>query len=449
MSATAVATDVATELGEWGSTLTWAGLPERIRADVRLTWLDTLGSLYLGRDHPEVRQLAEALGGSGDSPTVLGPRLGARDACLVNGLALGVDLLDGGNVASGGHVAGYIMPAVIAEAAARNDTLESALVGFLTGYEIACRIGSSQRLRPSLHPSGTWNVIGAAVAVARMRGAGPAELARTIALAANLTLTTSWDATVHGATVRDVYHGMPSHLGTLAADLALAGFTGGPRSVEVTFGELSSIAPFDREAATRGLGERWLLDETYTKIHPTCRSFHAALDAALLAFAELPPDIDLDGVEVTIGTEPFAFQQNIAVHSESDLAARESLPVSAALALVTGRLTPQQYRDGDYRAERVLGLAERLTVVCEPRATERSRPGWVRVQGSGLDVHRTVDIPAGNPGNLLPAAVVVDKFRGLAAPLLGDELETTVAELLTGPVDAPCLDVLKVDRWKA
>lgn len=441
---------VADVLGEWGSALQWADLPKRIQHDVRLTWLDTIGSLLLGRDHPEVRALALSLlasDGPGNAGTVAGVRLSARNACLVNGLATGVDLLDGGNVASGGHVAGYILPAVVAEAQRQDATLERALTGFAVGYEIACRIGSSQRLRAELHPSATWNVIGAAVAVARMRDASAAQLAGTIGLAANLTLTTSWDATVHGATVRDIYHGMPSFLGSLAADLAEAGFTGGPRSVEITFGQLSSTQPFDREHAIGQLGQRWLSDETYTKIHPTCRSFHAALDAALDVRAELPADVPLAELEVTIGTEPFAFQQNAAVHYGSPLAARESLPVSAALALVSGRLAPQQFRGSEFAAEDVVDLATRVKVVREERATPISRPGWVHVTGPGIDVRRDVDIPAGNPGNRLPDDVVTAKFERNAAAFDGVDVGSVLESLLTGPLEQSFVKAHGLDSW--
>jgi 2-methylcitrate dehydratase PrpD len=440
---------VADGLADWGASLNWGDLPDRIRHDARVVWLDTVGSLYLGRDHPEVTAVGRALldsDGEGAFDTIAGLRLSSRNACLVNGLAIGIDLFDGGNAASGGHVAGYIMPAVLAEAQRQNATLEQALVGFVVGYEVACRIGSSQRLRPELHPSGTWNVIGAAVAVARLRDASAALLARTIELAANLTLTTSWDATIHGATVRDVYHGMPSYLGSLAADLARAGIDGGPRSVEVTFGMLCSTQPFDTASATADLGTRWLLDQTYTKVHPTCRSFHAALDAALQVTELIPRDADLEALDVTVGTEPFAFQQNAKVHFESPLAARESLPVSAALALATGRLTPHQFRAEAYTAPQILSLAQRIGIVCEPRATAVSRPGWVHVRGDGIDVRRDVDIPAGNPGNLLTEEVVIDKFHANASAM--PNLNCDVAnDVLTGPLDRPCMDVLRSDLW--
>src|SRR5690606_37092995 len=107
------------------------------------------------------------------------------NAVLVNALALGVEVFDGGNVASRGHVPGYVLPAVLTAADIAGASLGETLAAFVGGCELAARVGAACQLEPELHPSATWGAIGAAAAVARLRGASAAEIARAIDLAAN------------------------------------------------------------------------------------------------------------------------------------------------------------------------------------------------------------------------------------------------------------------------
>jgi 2-methylcitrate dehydratase PrpD len=441
---------VANELGAWAAQVRWGDLDPAIQQHARTLWMDSFGCLLLGAHHPETRALCDMLehrGPEGRIAATAGParKLQPADAVLVNGLAMGVDVFDGGNVASRGHVAGYVMPAVLTAAEQTGATFAQALAAFVVGYEVAARVGFAGPLRAELHPSGTWGVIGAAAAVGYLRGMDAVELALTMELAANVTVATSWNAAVHGANVRSLYSALPSYLGTLAADLASAGFHGGPSSIEVTFGQISSTE-FVAERATDELGTRYVMLQSYSKRYPNCRNFHGTLDAVFAALAALRAPFDPERDTVRVGTDPIAVRDNAGVHAGSALAARESLPVCVAMALIYGRFTPEMYLAGDYARENVLALAGRIGVSEAPRPFPAARPGWIEIaRRDGAIVRHEVVSPAGDPANPIPVDELRAKFIANARPIPERDAAASADAMLDGNLGIAFADALA--RW--
>ena len=91
-------------------------------------------------------------------------------AAFLTGLAGTAAELDEGNYPAGGHPAIHAIAPALAEAAARDCTGEALLTACIAGYEAGSRVGNAMRLRAAAHPHGTWGVIGAAAAVASLRG---------------------------------------------------------------------------------------------------------------------------------------------------------------------------------------------------------------------------------------------------------------------------------------
>ena len=439
-------TRVAVDFGKWAATVRADSIPPEILDHARRIWLDTIGCLLLGADHSESLALeAMLLDRERVGPVASTARrnsIGKADAILLNGFATGVNVFDDGHEPARGHIAGYILPGVLAEAEARGATLGAALASFVVGYEIAARIGAAARLRFEQHPSGTWGVVGAAAAIVHLRGGDAEQLTAAMELAANLTLTTSWDAAVHGASVRNLYSAMPSYLGLQAADLAQTGFRGGPSSIEITFGELSSPT-FDAAACLAGLGRDYLTAGGYFKRYPCCRRFHAVIDTALETLSALPRPFDPLQDRVRVGTDMTAFKGNRDVHAESPLAARESLPVTIALALLHGGVPPEVYTGPAYAAPAVIALAERIEVEEAPRAAPDHRPGWTEIiPVGGQPVRRAAERPSGDAHNPLSEAELRTKFEANARAILGEGTERVAIEILQGSPTFKVSDVL-------
>src|SRR5690606_29541126 len=138
------------------------------------------------------------------------------------------------------HPAVHVLPAVWAEAEKRGASGLEVLQALVAGYEVAARLGGATRLRSDMHPHGTWGVLGAAVGVGKLRGYDAERFARLINVASSLSLATSKQTMLQGATVRNVYAGVANQLGLLAADLVDSGFTGERHGVETIFGSVVS-----------------------------------------------------------------------------------------------------------------------------------------------------------------------------------------------------------------
>lgn len=427
---------VADDLAGWAAGLRWNDLPAEVRHHVRLMWGDTFGCLMLGADHEETLALSRVLYEArpeGRTASAVGgaARLMPLDAIMVNGLATGVHFLDGGNIASRGHVSGYVLPAVLTAAEQLGASFEKALTAFLIGYEVSARIGYACKLPAAMHPSATWSVIGAAAALGYLHELGAEDLARLLELAANLTIATSWDAAIHGATVRDVYHPMSSYLGTLAHDLFRAGIRGGPRAIEMTFGGVSA-PEFDAARCIDKLGDRFMIEYDYLKRYPCCRNFHATLDALFDAMPALPHPFDAEHDSVAVGADLFAYRDNREVHTESVLAVRESLPVSVAKALLAGKLTPEMYAANVYAPADVIELARRIRIEEAPRPSDDARTGWIEIRQGGHVIRREVTHPAGNPARPLGEEEIRAKFLRNAATLLGSDAAQLAAVMFEG-----------------
>ena len=407
--------------------------------------------MLLGSSHPEAEALAKPLRSRAPRGGVTGDGIAGAlglaplDAVLLNGLATGVDLLDGGNVASRGHISGYVFAATLTAAQVSGGSFKAALEAFVVGYEVASRIGAGTTLYVDLHPSGTSNTVGAAAAVARARGRSAAEIAATMALSANMTLATSWDAAIHGASVRNLYHALPNYLGMMAADLSEVGFTGGPESIEVTFGRISG-EKFDSDICLDGLGTAWLADANYMKRYPNCRNFHASLDALLEVVPRLARPFDPARDRVRIGADPYACRDNREVHVETPVAARESMPVSVAMLLLLGAITPQMYRDGAHQRAEVLELARAIELAEEvARPFPFARPGWAEIEQDGVKTRYDLVEPLGNPGTPFSRDELREAFVARASAVLGPDAPGVASAMLDGDVDVPLDSVFA--RW--
>ena len=212
-------------LSEFVCGTTLEDLPAEVVDRGRWIFADCLCAIAVGMQAPEMERLVRRMVPSSASgkASLIG-RGGTADpllAALINGCAGTWLELDECNLAAKGHPAIQVVPAAIAVAEACEASGRDLLLAVILGCEVCARIGRATRMRHALHPHGTHGTIGAAVAVARLKGCGQAELRRRINIAATLGLATSRRTVVEGATVRNVYAGMSGHMGVLGDRLDL------------------------------------------------------------------------------------------------------------------------------------------------------------------------------------------------------------------------------------
>ncbi|MBL6454513.1 MmgE/PrpD family protein [Belnapia sp. T6] len=398
-------------------------IPDHVRAHAGLILADTLGAIVAGHAQPEVRAIAarHATGGV--------PLLGAAGAApppmaaFLTGLAGTAVELDEGNYPAGGHPAIHAVAPALTEAAGRPITGEALLTAVIAGYEAGSRVGHAMRLRPAAHPHGTWGVIGAAAAVASLRGHDAARTGAALDLAASLGLATSATASLRGGSVRNVYAGAAAQNGLLAVDLLEAGVTGEPGGIPVVFGGVIGSG-FDAAAYEAG-ASRWFILESFLKQASCCRETQGALEAIELLLADSPiaPD-QVEAIEVATFASAATLSERAPV---APIAGRFSIPFTVATRIICGHAWIEAFSEAAIADPATRALAAKIAVVEDPAYTARQPAErlcrlTLRLADGGLR-QRVVCGTPGDPDRPLPESALRDKFRRSVEPTHGDRWE--------------------------
>jgi len=256
-------------------------IPEPVIARATLTLLDSFGVMVSGSVEPRVQRMGAGLrrrGGSGRSTFVTDGLPGsAQDGALVNATSMCLHVEDEGHRLAFGHVATYVLPALLAVAQERGASGRELLTAFVAGYELTARLGMAFKVKDNVHPSGT---IGGAAGVARLMGFDPQAIVAAMDVAAPLTFANLWRASSEGATVCDLYSGWGSTLSVMAPAWVDAGFTGCAGSVAEVLSNHTGTS-FDSKIAVSELGTHWELQRNYFKLHACCGIFIACIEEAM------------------------------------------------------------------------------------------------------------------------------------------------------------------------
>ncbi len=395
-------------------------VPARVHAALVIT--DTIGAVLGGSVEPEIRRLHRETQWSAGPATVLAAGFRGAEpwwAIVANGTAGTMLELDEGNRFARGHPAIHVLPAALAEAERTGASGEAMVAAFILGYDVAARLGAAAPVRPGMHMHGVHGAVGAAAAVARLRDLDAAATARALAVAAGLTIATSWQTALGGATVRNAYAGVAGANGWLAVDLAQAGFTGLGDMLTETFGRISGSA-LDLHVALDGIGRRFEVTRNYFKRYACCRYNHAAIEALEALLAE--GAVEADRV-AAIRVSTYAAAATMASPDPGgSLGAKFSIPYALAARLVLGDCGPEAFREPALSDPRLRELARRIEVVEDPALTARlpeARPARIEVRLTGGAVlTRQVDTASGEFDRPYSREALLEKFLALAGQVL-------------------------------
>ncbi len=377
--------DYLTTLAEFIENVQVSDLPDEVIERTKLVLADSVAAIVGGAAEPEMQALTKRMvgeGGSG-SATVIGRGLKTdpAKAAFLNGAAGTFLEMDEGNQYARGHPGIHVVPAVLAdiEAGSSND-FSDLLVAVALGYEVGSRIGIACKIRMSMHPHGTWGTVGAAVALAKLKGWGASQISEIINVSSTLGLATSRKTMLEGGTVRNVYAGISNQMGFMARDLVDAGFTGERDGLATVFGRVISDS-FEPAEMIDDLGDRWEIARNYFKRHSCCRYNHGALDA----LAKISGDRDLLPQDIErVEVQSYSLAAELSDQSpKNTLAAKFSLPFAIASTIVHGSSGVLSFTWDAVRDDEVQSLAKRVTVVEDPALTAKMpayRPAKVTVQ---------------------------------------------------------------------
>lgn len=342
---------------------------------VRAHWVlaDCIPVMAAGMQVPEMKawSAAHLAGAAPGNSWVIGTGrcASARDAALVNGTAGTWLELDEGNLYAKGHPGIQVVPAALAVAQALGSSGAELLIAQALGYEVSSRISRAANVLLTVHPHGTWGTLGAAVAVARLKGFGVDRIVELLNVSATMGMATSRNTLLEGSTVRNIYTGHAGYMGILATDLVQAGFKGERDGVATIYGRVLSDR-FDPALAVKDLGRDWIVGDGYYKLHPTGRYVHSAIDALENLLAGVPGGrLDPAAIE-SIGVKAYSLAAMLNGREiTTSFGARFSIPFALASILVHGRSGLASFDDAAVARSDVQALTRKVEVVEEPAYT--------------------------------------------------------------------------------
>ena len=409
---------------------TLADLPAETRDRARWVIADCIPVVAAGMQQPEMKafvamHLQHAASGNA---WVIGTRrrASALDAALLNGTAGTWLELDEGNLFAKGHPGIQVVPAAIALAQEAGASGADLLLAVALGYEASARVSRAAQIRLSIHPHGTYGVMGAAIAAARLKGFNTEQMRELLNVAATMGMATSRQTLLDGATVRNIFTGHSGYMGLTAARLVECGFTGEVDGVGNVYGKVLSDT-FEREAVTSGLGTEWLITQNYFKLHPTGRYVHSAIDALEDLLSKVPGGrLDVDLIrEIKVRTYMLAAmlaEKNVV----SSFGARFSLPFALASILYHGRSGLASFDEQAVANPKIRKLASLVDLQEDERHTARyphEQPCDLLItlaDGTTREGHCTV--MKGEPANPHRPQELESKFFDLGTPVWGKEL---------------------------
>ncbi|MBV7481825.1 MmgE/PrpD family protein [Bordetella sp. BOR01] len=389
---------------------------------------DSLPVIGAGMQIPEMKAFADAhLARAAAGPAwVLGTgrRAAPLDAGLLNGSAGCWLELDEGNQFAKGHPGIQVVPAALAVAQEIGASGGDFLLATILGYEVCSRINRAADMRLSIHPHGTYGVIGAAVAVGKLRGLSVTQMRELISMAATMGMATSRNTLLEGSTVRNIYSGHSAYMGQVAVQMALTGFKGEIDGVESVYGGGVVSDRYAADSVMEGLGNDWLIAMGYFKLHPTGRYVHSAIDALEDAIAQAGGHIDPAGIE-RIEVKGYKLAAMLSGKDiTTSFGGRFSIPFALATILHHGKSGLASFDDAAVANRAVQELVQRVFVSEDPAYTA-AYPGCQRcdviVHAAGKPpVAGHCEMTKGERARPHSQKELEGKFMSLGTPLWGD-----------------------------
>ncbi|SKB73798.1 2-methylcitrate dehydratase PrpD [Arthrobacter sp. 31Cvi3.1E] len=420
------------EVAEWVVDQQRKLLPEEVSRHVRRMILDHLGGVVASSVGPVAAAVHSHVLRTypGTSATAIGfGRSSTLGAALLNGTnGHGIEA-DEGYTPGSMHPTSVILPAVFAVAQELDIPARKILTAAAIGMELSCRIadaGHPATRNRHFHNTAIAGVLGASAAVSVLLDLDTNGVANALGIAGSHA-GGLFEFLGQSAEIKRVHPGKAARDGIVSADLAQAGLTGPTTVLEGTDGYFAAFAGapgtdwFPRTVRD-GLGEKWVILQTYVKPYPCCRHLHGAIDAVLALRQK--HGIDPDNIEsIEIGTFTIA-TRHAGKNVGKTLEAQLSLPFTIAVALLHGGVTLTDFGEAVRSDPKILSLMEKVSVHLDEAAdaaypkTGRPAAATIRLK-DGTELSYRVEQPYGEPSNPMSDSDLEGKVRALVEPVIG------------------------------
>jgi 2-methylcitrate dehydratase PrpD len=385
--------NVIATLASFASDLRYEDLPASVVHETKRMLLDSIGVSFAAQSIDKGRMctaVSQRLGGAAEA-TILGARgkVSACNAALANGElinALDYDAL----FIPGGHVAPYVVPAILAMAEAQDASGKDLLLALALGTEVAMRVtrGMSpmvqtvsqgedrQSYRWTDPYGGSRYNLGAAAGVGRLLGLDESRMTHALGLSGHHTQVPTHSKLSYSLPAPMSKYGTPGWQSTgaiVSALLAEAGYEGDISLFEGPSGfwRFTGSEVWMPEKILPGLRHEWALLEQQYKPYPSCRVVHPCLDLfyAMLAQHRWSPD-DIEYIKIfgsAYCEKPHLQNKNVRTAVDAQFSAAYAMAMAAhGIPIGVEWQEPEAMK-----SPRVHAFMQRVTCEVHPEYTRR------------------------------------------------------------------------------
>jgi len=424
----------------FASALRYADLSDEVRYYARRHLLDTIGVMIAGAPGDVATNAETMLASVRRGGRIPVPGRARRhdllDAAFLGGTAAhGIELDDGYRVGSA-HCGCTVIPAALGIAYDKGASGAALIEAVVAGYEVAiclARACAPDLRQRGFHPTPVVGPLGAAVAVAKLRGLSAQQIADALGIAASASA--GLFAFVNGgADIKRLHAGHAAREGIQAALLAGLGVQGPPNVIEARDGFMQAFA-FGRSDKARPItlppAAPFGITDCYIKPYACCRHIQPAVEAlfGLLNDEKIAAD-DIQHV----GVETYRIAAEHAHTGWDDYASAQlSFPYLMGVAARFRGIKVHHF-NAETRADPAFAeFAKRLTVTAPPEIDglyPRLRPARVTVTTPRGKFVRQADEALGSRIVPLDDAGLEAKFVDLVAPVLGERRAAALVKQL-------------------
>ena len=339
------------------SGLTWADVPPRVQAQIKLALLDTLGVGAAGAGFASARIAAgfarDHMGGDTAMFFSAGTA-SAGGAAFAAGMS--IDALDGhdGFNPAKGHIGATLLSSLWPYMSRISG--EELMTALVAGYEFGARVAMAQHgTVPDYHTSGSWGAVMGAAVLSRVLGLPKAQARHAIGIAEYHAPRSQMMRGVDHPTMLKDGTGWGAMTAVSATLLAQAGFTGAP-----------AITVEQAPVYWSDLGDRWYSLEQYFKPYPVCRWAQAPIEG-VLALRRAHGLASQDVAQIHVAS----FHESVRLATSRPQATDEaqySTSFPCAVAMVRGDVGPKDIDDTALADPEILRLSQSLTMTEDARA---------------------------------------------------------------------------------
>lgn len=429
--------EVTSQAAEFVERVCLSDIPEEAqRIGIRCV-LDGMGLIVAGTDEHSVRILVEDAreqGGRKDA-FLLGcgeQKIPASSAARILGTAAHAHDWDDSQVSvDPDHIYGLLThpttaplsSALVACQISGGVSGKDFLLGFLTGFEVECKISEwmlAQHYKRGMHSTGTVGAIGAFVAAAKIMGLKGDAIRHGIGIAASMAAGIRIN---FGTMTKPLHAGRAAENGIIAAKLAAKGFTADLNALDGPWGFFAvQGGGVSEDKMSQGFGKTWSIVEPGVSIKPyPCGVLtHPSIDLMLKLVQD--NDIHADRIDkVTLYAASNILNPIRYPIAENHLQAKFSLPAELSMIALNRKAGKTEFSDQFVGSDAMQKMQRKIVTQHDPE-----------IEKLGFDKMRsriTIDLTDGSSFT----GTADERYRGGPEnPLSDQELESKVTSCCEG-----------------